>query len=841
MDNKDINIEQAFYGDIGKSHGCISSTFRNGDLNSFLTAFTDRPGAIPAGIIMEPYLSGIRFDGKYIFTKTFPDLTAARGGMVFTHVLILEINDLSYIKNLKDILSHFVSQVSNHTELETISITPTVTEKNTIQEFPLYIQKTLQYIITENLPVLFCGKLVSFEEVLFAIWPGLPLGLKKNFSYTAGFSLSSLDYAKTIVYIQENLKPILKNSVCVDDLELDNVHIESEIEKFVLCKNAKNGFEEFINALNIQLSDWSTLTLAVKAFQLFQKIDQNISQDEIRLLVRNISKISPESSSGGLIKNKIILKLAAAISSEQNSNVKSLSNLALNGFLGGTNIIGSAIETFISKAFNTEKNFQSDALLELLKLTEVPKKVWWRDAVLKGVSTVYSKLGNVNSINAWQIFLKAESSMDKLLSFIPANKEAEKIFIESMPKSIDSKIAKRIASLIQGKNWFILHAHLLSKYLSTKDAIKVQLEYERNVQCVSFEGTHLLFENLCDSDLLNVILVMKDDLLIEEYASRSALKPILLKGINVNQPVWLKIWSESLRVTKNLAYGIENLSSTLEKVVNLIDKGTAIPEPILLYFAESEFSDLSNQTRGNIWRNLPQVFVQKFQKATAAGCMKKILDGTLSFDKVEKEITDVLSSDDFITTFLIENRSNMNAVLIAYSSIPSLKDKYLSDYLYYFSESLTELESSKLGNIVFEKKLTTSARQIFEKAKYNQQYRIALNNCKSLISFSWYEKLSYGSLLGEQVPVDAIYSEILRKAITLYPQGPEQSDIWKRAGGDISKFSNQSSREENWRHGVSLLKKGGGGANLSAASLLKVMIEDHPQNNKLQELKKHIR
>lgn len=843
MDNKYINIEQAFYGDIGKSHGCIAATFRDSDLNSFLTAFTDRPGAIPAGTIMEPYLSGQRFDGKYVFTKTFPDFAAIRGGMVFTHVLVMELSDLNLIKELSDLLTYFVNDISKQTALETISFIPSGGKKNDVQEFfPYYIQEILQGIITEKLPVIFCGKLISFQEVLCAIWPGLPLGLKKNFSYTAGFSLSSLDRLKTMVYFQENLKPILQNSIYVEDSESKIVQIESEIEKFVLFNNTENVFEEFINDLNIQLTDWSILTPAVKAFQLFQKIDFKLSQDETRLLVRYIAKISPESSSGKVIKNKLILKLANSISSEENSNIKSLSNLALDGFPEGPKIIGSAIEKFTINAFQSVNNFQGDALHELLKLTDGHKTDWWRDSVLKGVSKVFSKVDNVSISNAWQIFLKPESSMVTLLSFIPADNGAEKIFIESMPKSITKTIAEKVAFNIRDKNWFILHSHLLLQYLSAKEAIKVQIGYERSSRFVSFEGSHLLLTNLSDTELLSVTLDMGEDLLIKEYANRASAKPILLKPIDVNESVWLEIWSECLTVSKNLAYGIENLGSTFEKVLRLIEKGITIPERILLLFSESDFADLSGyQNRKSIWRNLPHLYIKKFQEATAIGCMKKILNAGLVFDEIEQEIKIILGSDDFITVFLSVNRANMNVVLAAFSNIPDLKDKHLSDYIHYFSENLSELESAKLGDVVLDKKFATSARQIFEKAKNNPQYRIALNNCKPLINFSFYEKLMNGSLFGEQVSADAVYSEILSKVLAMYPQGPEHSDIWKRAGGDISKFINQKSREDNWKHGISLLRNGGGGANLSAGSLLRIMIEDYPQNNELIELKKYFK
>ncbi len=842
MDKYHVKIEQAFYGDVGKSHGCIASTFSDSDLNSFLTAFTDRPGAIPAGVIMEPYLSGIRFDRKYVFTKTFPDLNAERGGMVFTHVLILELNDLAYIANLTDVLSYFVSQIPINAELDIISFSPTVPKKNETQEFPLYIQQILQNIITEKSPVLFCGKLTSFEEALCTIWPGLPIGLKKNFSYTAGFSLSSLDYEKTIIYFQEDLKSILKNSVYVEDVELQNVQIESEIEKFVLCKNANNIFEEFITNLNIQLSDWSKVTLAVKAFQLFQKLEKNISQDEIRLLVRNISKISPDPSFGIFVKSKIIQKFSDAISSEQNSNIKSLSNLVLNGIADGEIIVASAIEEFIFKTFNSEEHFQSDAMIELLRLNDGTRTEWWHKAVMKGFSKVMSNITDIVSYNIWKIFLKSEIGMVKLLLFNNADFDTEIKFIKSMPKFIDSMTAERIAVNIRSRNWFVLHSHILLQYLSAKEAVVLQIEFERSASSVSFEGSHLLLKKLNDIELLDLTLETEDDFLVKEYARRIPTKSSLLRLLDVDQSIWLKIWSESLNLTKDLSYGIENLAGIWEKVVVLIKGGIKIPELILHFFSDSEFSDLSQfQNRRDIWLNLPQVYLQKFKKATAVGCMDKLIEGTLMIDDVEPEIMSILSSDDNTSAFLQANRTNISAVLIAFSIIPNLKDLYLSNFIYYYSVQLSEMDSSKLGDIVLENGFVLSARQIFEKAKTNSQYRIALNNCKSLINFSFYESLMYANLLGRQVSIDAIFSEVLSKAIALYPQGPEHSDVWKRAGGDVSKFVNQGTREENWKLGILLLRNGGGGAHISVGSLLKIMIDDYPHNNELKELQKHIK
>ena len=117
---------------MNRAHSCIKQTFTDPDLNSFLITFTDRPAALPPGLNLMPYLSGSAFSKYYIFTKTFPDATATRAGMVFNHVLILNIEDVPSINNLSDIFLHFV----NSTERK----------KNEIKEFQ---------ISTSNLDVIY--------------------------------------------------------------------------------------------------------------------------------------------------------------------------------------------------------------------------------------------------------------------------------------------------------------------------------------------------------------------------------------------------------------------------------------------------------------------------------------------------------------------------------------------------------------------------------------------------------------------------------------------------------------------------------------------------------------
>jgi nucleoside phosphorylase len=70
---------------------------------------------------------------------------------------------------------------------------------------------------------------------------------------------------------------------------------------------------------------------------------------------------------------------------------------------------------------------------------------------------------------------------------------------------------------------------------------------------------------------------------------------------------------------------------------------------------------------------------------------------------------------------------------------------------------------------------------------------------------------------------------LVDELVKLYPQGPEQDDIWKRAGGDISIIVNFANRRSQWYNAIEKLSLGGGGKNISMTLLLNEVKNDYPQ------------
>lgn len=70
----------------------------------------------------------------------------------------------------------------------------------------------------------------------------------------------------------------------------------------------------------------------------------------------------------------------------------------------------------------------------------------------------------------------------------------------------------------------------------------------------------------------------------------------------------------------------------------------------------------------------------------------------------------------------------------------------------------------------------------------------------------------------------------------LYPRGPEDSQVWRRAGGDLSTLDLNSTGKTTWFSALTKLRQGGGGKDITVAKLLKTMENDFRGNLGLQNL-----
>lgn len=70
----------------------------------------------------------------------------------------------------------------------------------------------------------------------------------------------------------------------------------------------------------------------------------------------------------------------------------------------------------------------------------------------------------------------------------------------------------------------------------------------------------------------------------------------------------------------------------------------------------------------------------------------------------------------------------------------------------------------------------------------------------------------------------------------LYPAGPQDQEIWARAGGDLSRLRLTGTGRANWFAALRTLGHGGGGAGIKPNMLVKAALEDFPHHPHLLKL-----
>ena len=841
--NQDVKIHQAYYGEVSRSHGCIVSSINDEHLNSFLTAFSDKPYPIPVGITLDTYYSATVFRSYFIVTKTIPDHTASRPGMVFTHTLIIDLADAERIADLNKIFVCFIDDIpeqrgsllpmfyqgsfENYTPLTVI--------------YPAYLQQSVGFLI-QGIKVAFFGDLDNFLNTVTIIWNGLPPQLRKYLTFSIGFSLEDINNKKEpLLYFQKQLAPRIDYAGKINDDNNQKVEINNSVEKLILGHQQANGLNEFLTLLNCQLHDFNQLSIAEKVYQLYQLIN-DLQPDDLRQLIRLLAVLSPSAADGIALKNIVISKLGKFINDGQDYKVKALRNLMLSGFQNAENELSDKITHFIINQFTNKLHFDTMVINDLITaITNEPTSNWWYKAVNDGLLKALQLSDALD--NTWVLLKYAGTNLGNLFPLIKSDQKQEDALIQHFPELLSIDNAINLKTFFKIRDWNRLYAYTSLTHLEPINAFKEQLTLEHKLNLTNSEGVQLIAKKLSDEKLLDFNLTNKDEKALALLISRIVKNNSLLNKLDVNNAQWLVIWDSFLKEGNTFELGIINIRATADQLYQRVIKKQAIPERIISMYSQSTYGDLSSyENRNEFWSSVPSSYKDGFLLASALGYAKHIADNSSSSAETpEPELVKVMTSDQFVSGYLSKHRANLEAAIAYYETFTSLKDLFLSDYINYFTASISDFTSARLGNMVANRQYKQTALAIFNKAKNNRSFRIALNKCKPLLSLGIFDRVLYGGLFGETLNEETAYDALFELVKQLYKTGPEEEKIWERAGGDDSKLVNQNSREENWRRALHLVRHGGGGKHLSVKSLLKEMQRDFSGNLILKELQQYFK
>ena len=827
----------------GTSHGQLASSLPDQDLRAFLSAITDRPGVVPAGFTLQPYLAAATYGSYYVLCRTWPDTAVARPGMVFTHVLILSLPKASALSDLGAALRLFVAGPPPVAERTAPLLPLTIATGELAISYPQNVPASWLEVAGHlldaavNKPVLVIGGAPQFEALLRALWQGLPASLRSGLTWGPRFTPpTTQEPLPLLVCIPFELEAKWRGRELVRLTDEERRTPQTAVDQLLFGGEQRADFQSFLASLQLHLASLRLLMQCQWAYQQYQRLRMaTATTDDLLALARALHRLQPDPAKATDSKQATIEALAQALAGEEKGQIFALRNLPMQPFRTGEEQLGPVVAARVHHLVTATvpvETTQRDLLGYLAEADPARIQTWWQAAARAAFAQALAAGTAPVARVAWLGLTQNAAMRTYVLDGLPATGHWESHLSQTAPALVPETLADALAAFSARRNWWELSATVLGAAYAPAEALRRQVTAEVPLQLSNSPRVAKLAATVADADLVELAVARPSAQLLELAGERCGRQPALLAALDVRQPAWRTIWSVSLTMTRSITLGLSNPAAVIPAFLAEVASGRATDQVPLALIAFSPFANvLQLPERARLWGQLADQEKLLFIRATLDALVEEILLSGWTAP-LESALTTAAQTQELNTRFLKQRRQEPAVVLAVEAVLHNLTDTYLRDYITYLP-TLDSLTADRLGKLVATNRWRQSADALFSRAKSSAAFYPALQACAEL--FSLWEKVFYSPLFSHKVASADAWDVFTQVMTSIYRKGPGEGSIWERAGGDITKISHAQSPAEQWEAATTLLRRGGGGT-ISVASLFQVALQQFPNNSSLRAL-----
>jgi hypothetical protein len=398
-----MKIHQAYFGDKNGSHNLIASSIEDKYIVGYLKLNTDIPASIN---IDAPYLSGLKINRFFVLTKTMNDLNSERPGMGFSHCIIIPVQLLAIITNLKEVFKLFVDQpVKDVNILEDLYLEVSKPEKTEPSEsYNEFVVK-----LTENKGLVVYLGYEDFENNLVDIWKVLPPQLRSNFSFTISGSPNEIeDNRFRLVHTPENFESrwtkysvIKKKIVDTNKLEFNKYLTEPDSQ-------ASKEFYYFITKNNIEFNEIHQYAPIAKLFNLTKQAIEKPETVILKRVINIISALIPKPENGAILKDQILQLFIKSISLQNTKGIMLMRNMSFDAFINGKVSISGILAKWTTKFVSSENQSffpEGEEVLQEAYLGDNP--AFWKEEIVKAFDMICQRVDDKISVFIWNLWVNS--------------------------------------------------------------------------------------------------------------------------------------------------------------------------------------------------------------------------------------------------------------------------------------------------------------------------------------------------------------------------------------------------------------------------------------------------
>ncbi|MCR4470409.1 effector-associated domain EAD1-containing protein [Burkholderia sp. SCN-KJ] len=823
-----MRAEIALYGRGPAGHSLIYYSGDDPSVARALTGKMDLPSGVPPGVEWQPYLSGMTVGEFYVLARTWPDTEAARGGFVRSLALFLPIEQASEIADL--------GRIAAHLELTSPEVTPVPLELASVDtkvgpaEVSLEAIGVLdQLILARDGGVAFAGQ-ARFDAIVFQVWAALPAWFRRSFSFRLVFGANDVkDRPTALVCLPDSLASRWPGPVVIEG-QVPVAEAEHPSDFFT---KPDSELRSFIDRMGIRVRSFDDLRLVTMCYGYAAKRDEDFGTALAAL--RFALKLCPGEADCGDIKHELVRKLLTTAPRWTTVNLSSLRNLPFSGIPDRPEIL-AAVSSGIARHVRGTSDAADVARTIADAHSDVSVDVW-RVAVFQGLEEVTRTPSAQIASRLWGFVCADESLLPALSDVCSRDSTWEEALAHSLPKRLTGALlGNAIAEAANSGQW-LLHASLLLLKCQPVDALRIHLS--KAPSSADSADVLVIAKTVEPADLVDLYEATSDARIISLLAAKLETGPL---PFSLASLLGLRVAAEAIK--KRLAFTDSSSVRTLRTfVLDQLLAGRRVDADVLCEIGRLDGGLTAEVRRSELWPVLPSSARAIFLSATVQQLLEQAVAGQLhASDRLEPELRAALLNPVSLTPFLRERTlADAQQVVRVFTAMPFLDEAIFRGWLDEASAQramVISQDSEAIGILINNRQWRACASLVSKLADRRRDLEPALRRCDSLVSI--YDKLSIWPFSGLlKIAQDDVYAELLKVCTKLYQTGPDERDIWERAGGDRADLKHWMAGREQWRAAFDLIRKGGSG--VSYGRLTSEMLGDFKGNWELQKLATYFR
>lgn len=816
-----MRVEQAVYGEVeGGGHGLRGSS-SNLSVAASIATQLDLPDGVPLGVqAWSPFVRGFPCGDYYVLAQTFLDSGSSRGGMVLTHALIVNLEDICHAQDLAVLFKRLAGSTGAiPSELSALDIELA----SGTADLPVDLIGAANALAEQQGPAIRLG-VAGFESLVAALWRNLWPSVRRVFAFRLSFGPKDIEAQPglTIVCTPEQLQARwTKHRVVNPDDQTPQ-----SLTAAVLCGQKDAGpFLDLAGQLGLEATTIKDLNKLERLHSLVAGVD---SFDDLLKAVRLVDGLSNRPELGAELKDRLIKRIAAQVPVASCRQLMPMRNMDLPSF-ERTKPLWSAVRDRVRKLdFAQAEDADLVALVEASADSGLARPAW-RTAVTDGLSAagLSTESGLWKAIWRWSEL--SHVAFSTAVAALPSDAAIEQLLVQVAPRKLNAAKAAEAPSLFLKKGWLAAHGAALAAMMSPREAAKQQLKVDS--QPGHTAGLLSALRHATPDDMLTATLDLKDQRLVEICGDLAVTHPKMLSGISGEDLTEQKVWACAIGKSNSLWNAPSNPVEARDRVLAQLRRGAAVVAGLVEMLARTPLADLTAvPDRAQLWSLLPASHRDLYLRATASGWLSAAVDGN-AMSAPEPELAHAVLVSSDLPDVLQEASRPLKTRLAIVSALPSFREDAFVGFLTHLlqnSRSLSHVDAVQLGTLVASRRWDRAIQYLCDRLA-DRRYDLApaLQQCTSFLSL--YQRWTLGI---SKPSIEDKWRAFEEAACDFYPTGPDHEQLWSRAGGKNSDLPGASQNgAARWHSAIRFLRHGG---HPHVRDLLRVMCSDFSGNEKLR-------